>query len=244
MKISTKAFILIAFLSNFHNQLFAQKRLWDIPIVKKLTTTTKDSTRSPSVLILPVLGYSQETKLELGATGIYNFYVDKTDTTIYTSNINTVVSFTTEKQINLKLESDIWTKNNDYHYITALRYKKYPFNYYGIGDETFASDKTLLSQRFIQFNFELEKKIVKKYYTGVNILFENFTYKEQSQNGNFDPSQVYGGYGGKYLALGLSQSYDSRNSNTETTKGLYGRIKYAYAPDFWKKIIIREGFFL
>jgi hypothetical protein len=233
MKISTKVSILIAFFSVFNNQLYAQKKLWDIPIIKKFTTSTKDSTRSPSLLILPVLGYSQETKVELGATGIYNFYVDKADTTIYTSNINTVLSLTTEKQINLKLETDIWTKNNDYHYIAAVRYKKYPFNYYGIGGETLASDKTLLTQRFLQFNFELEKKIVKKYYTGVNIQFENFTYTEKSAQGNSELSQVYGGNGGKYLALGLSQSYDSRNSNTETTKGLYGRVKYAYVPNFW-----------
>src|SRR5690606_27132572 len=120
MKISLKVVILLAFLSLVHNQLFAQKTLWDIPVIKHLTTTTKDSTRSPSLLILPVLGYSQETKLEFGATGIYNFYVDKEDTTIYTSNINTVISLTTEKQINLKLESDIWTKGNDFHYVTAI----------------------------------------------------------------------------------------------------------------------------
>jgi len=233
MKIFTKVFLLLVLLPGFQNQLFAQKRLWDIPIVKKLTTTTKDTTRSPSLLILPVLGYSQETELELGATGIYNFYTDKTDTSIYTSNINTVISFTTEKQVNLKLETDIWTRNNDYHYITALRYKKYPFNYYGIGDNTLADNKTLLTQRFFQFNFELEKKMAKQYYTGVNIQFENFTYKEESQNEGFDLSQIYGGYGGKYVALGISQSYDSRNSNTETTKGLFGRLKYAYVPDLW-----------
>lgn len=233
MKISTKILITVVFAAIFDNQLFAQKRIWDIPIIKKFTSSEKDSTRSPSLLILPVVGYSQETKIELGATGIYNFYVDKTDTTIYTSNINTVASFTTEKQTNLKLETDIWTRNNDYHYITSLRYKKYPFNYYGIGDETRASDKTLLTQRFFQFNFELEKKMLKKYYAGLNIQFENFTYEDKSQNENFDLSQIYGGNGGKYLAFGLSQSYDSRNSNTETTKGLYGRVKYAYVPNLW-----------
>src|SRR5690606_19621758 len=84
------------------------------------------------LLFLPVLGYAQETGLEFGATGMYNFYTDRSDTSIYTSSINSVISFTTEKQINLKLESDVWTTGNAYHYIAALRYKKFPFNFYGL----------------------------------------------------------------------------------------------------------------
>lgn len=212
---------------------FAQKRLWDIPIIKRLTSSTPDTSRKATLLVLPTLGYSQETGLEYGLSGMYNFYIDKTDTAIYTSNIIALASLTTQKQVNLKLESDIWTKNNDYHYITTLRYKKYPFNYYGLGALTRDNDKSVLTQNFIQLNFEAEKKVLKNYYVGVNALFESFDFTDFSEEGIFNPDLIYGGEGGKYLALGISQSYDSRNSNTETTEGLYGRLKYAYAPDFW-----------
>ena len=223
--------------------LSAQILIWDHPLIKKLTSSEKDSTRSPTLLILPVLGYAQETGLEFGLTGIYNFYVDKSDTSIFTSNLNTVVSYTTENQVNLKLESDIWTKGNEYHYIAAVRYKKYPFNYYGIGDQTRADEKVLLTQKFVQLNLEVEKKIVENYYGGINVLFENFNYRDESAEAAFDFNQVYGGSGGKYIAFGISQSYDSRNSNTETTKGLYGRMKYAYAPDFWGEENYTGGIF-
>jgi len=214
--------------------IFAQKKIWDHPIIQKFTSSTKDSTRSARLLILPVFSYAQETGFEFGLTGIYNFYVDKADSTIFTSNLNTVTTITTEKQINLKLESDIWTKGNEYHYIAAIRYKKYPFNFYGLGDQTRAADKILLTQKYIQLNLEVEKKLVKNYYAGINTRFENFDFEQGSPDEDFNLNNLYGGFGGKYLAFGLSQSYDSRNSNTETTKGLYGRMKYAYAPDFWK----------
>jgi len=233
MKLIAPAFwFFTSFFISTHS-LSAQKRIWDHPLIKKLTSSEKDSTRSPALLILPVLGYAQETGLEFGLTGIYNFYVNKADTTIFTSNLNSVISYTTENQINLKLESDIWTEGNEYHYISAIRYKRYPFNYYGIGDQTYAEDKILLTQQFFQLNLEAEKKIVDNYYGGINVLFENFSYQDKNTDNPFDFGQVYGGTGGKYLAFGISQSYDSRNSNTETTKGLYGRMKYAYAPDFW-----------
>ena len=201
MKLIVSAVLSFSVIIVSASSLFAQKGIWDHPLIKKLTSSEKDSTRSPTLLILPVLGYAQETGLEFGLTGIYNFYVSKSDTTIFTSNLNTVLSYTTENQINVKLESDIWTEGNEYHYIAAIRYKKYPFNYYGIGDQTSAEDKVLLTQKFFQLNLEAEKKIVENYYGGVNVLFESFSYRDESTDPAFDFNQVYGGKGGKYMAL-------------------------------------------
>ena len=224
-------FFLIAIYSG--QQVYAQN-IWDHPLIKRFTSSTSDSTRSASLLFLPVLGYAQETGLEFGATGIYNFYTDRSDTSIFTSSVNSVVSFTTEKQVNLKLESDVWTTGNAYHYIAAIRYKKYPFNFYGLGDQTLAADKQVITQNFFQINLEAEKKLLPRYYAGLNLLYENFDYL-QDDGTSFTSPSLTGAAGGRYLAFGVSQSYDSRNSNTETNKGLYGRIKYAYAPDFWKE---------
>lgn len=243
MKASLKFIsILIIFLLGA-KPLYAQKKLWDLPIIKRLTSSTPDTSRKPTLLVLPTLSYSQETGLEYGLSGMYNFYVDRKDTSIYTSSILALASLTTESQVNLKLESDVWTRNNDYHFITVLRYKKYPFNYYGLGGLTRESDKTVLTQNLIQLNFEAEKKIVKNYYAGLNAMFESFDFSDYSDEGTYDPDLVYGSEGGKYLALGVSQSYDSRNSNTEATSGLYGRLKYAYAPDFWGKTNFHGGIF-
>lgn len=233
MKTGLNSLSLIILLLLGSSSLYAQKKLWDHPIIKKLTSSTPDTSRKPTLLVLPTLSYSQETGLEYGLSGIYNFYVDRTDTTIYTSSLIGLASLTTEKQVNLKLESDIWTRNNDYHYMTTLRYKKYPFNYYGLGDQTQENDKTVLTQNLIQVSLEAEKKIMKNYYAGLNAMFESFDFSDYSDEGIFDPNLLYGARGGKYLALGISQSYDTRNSNTETTTGLYGRLKYAYAPNFW-----------
>ena len=35
------------------------------------------------------------------------------------------------------------------------------------------------------------------------------------------------------MALGVSQSYDTRNTNTYTTTGYYAHLKYAYSPGLW-----------
>jgi len=215
------------------DMLFAQKKILQSKFVQRLISSKKDSSRAGRFMFFPVMGYSQETGLEYGLSGTYNFYVQKADTAIRTSSINAFATLTTKHQSNLKLTTDIWSSKNKYHYIGEVKYRDFPFSFYGIGDNTLAKDKDLLLQKLFRLNLEVEKRLLKNYYTGLNAMFEDFTYSDQSNEGIFNRSAFYGAEGGKYLALGLSQVYDSRNSNTNPSKGVYGRLKYAYAPDFW-----------
>ncbi len=208
-------------------------KLMQSKLVQKFISSEKDSTRSAGFVVLPLLGYAPETGLEYGLSGIYNFYIDKSDTLIRTSSIVLQGSLTTKKQANLKLTSDLWTKGNDYHIISELRYRDFPFNFYGIGDQTWKADKDSLVQRLFRFRLEGEKKLLKNYYVGLGLIYENYEYKDEAPGGIYDWTPLYGKEGGKYVALGISQLYDSRNTNIYTTKGYYARAVYHYVPDFW-----------
>src|SRR5690606_14906587 len=100
-----------------------RKSFWEHPLIKRFVSSEKDSTRSAGFVVVPALGYAQETGLEFGLAGVYNFYVDRADTAIRTSNVTFIGTFTTERQTNLKLESDVWTTGNRYHYISELRFR-------------------------------------------------------------------------------------------------------------------------
>ncbi|MNL28244.1 Surface antigen [compost metagenome] len=41
--------------------------------------------------------------------------------------------------------------------------------------------------------------------------------------------------GGSVIYAGVSQTYDTRNSNNYTTKGMMAKVSFQYAPDFWGK---------
>jgi hypothetical protein len=214
---------------------FMNGKLMQSKLAQKFISSEKDSSRSAGFMVLPLLGYAPETGLEYGVSGIYNFYLDKHDTLIRTSSIVLQGSLTTKKQSNLKLTTDIWTKGNNYHYITEIRYRDFPFNFYGIGDQTLKKDKDSLTQRLFRFKVEGEKKIVKNYYAGLGLIYENYAYTDQGPGGIYDQLSLYGKEGGKYLAFGVSQLYDNRNTNIYTTKGYFARLVYNYAPDFWGK---------
>ena len=203
--------------------------------IKKFVSSEKDSTRSDSFVVLPAVGYAQETGLEYGLAGTYNFYVDKNNLESRTSNLTLIGTLTTKKQKNIKLTSDIWTKNNDYHIIGELRFRDWPFNFYGIGNDTWKENEDYLDQKLYRIKVEAERKVIPKLYAGINLNYENFKFNDIVTDGIFQGNDVLGKDGGQYMALGASVLYDTRNNTTYTTKGFYGRVKYAYAPNFFGK---------
>ncbi|GGH04874.1 polymerase [Sphingobacterium alkalisoli] len=201
--------------------------------IKKFLSSKNDSSRGASFIVLPAVGYSQESGLEYGFASTYNFYADKSDLSSRTSNLTLMATMTTKQQKNIKLTSDIWTKNNDYHIISELRFRDWPFNFYGIGNKTLLINEDHIDQELFRVKLDIEKKITSKLYLGVNANFEHFSFSDYEPGGVFESNEVLGKTGGKYLALGVSALFDTRNNTTYSTSGLYSRIKYAYAPNFW-----------
>ncbi|WP_164108807.1 MULTISPECIES: BamA/TamA family outer membrane protein [Sphingobacterium] len=204
-------------------------------VIKKVFSSTNDSTRGPSFMVLPAVAYAQETGLEIGIASTYNFYMDRTDLQSKTSNVMLIATVTTEKQKKVNLTSDLWTKGNKYHILTDIRLRDWPFNFYGIGNDTWEVDEDYLEQTLYRFKVDVEKRLAPKFYLGVNANYDYFKFSDIEAGGIFESPEIYGKSGGQFLALGVSALYDTRDVTTFTTKGFYGRVKYAYAPDFFGK---------
>lgn len=203
-------------------------------LIKKLFSSDADTVRSSSFLPLPVIGYSQETGVEFGGLSLYSFYADRKDTLTRTSRISGLATFTTKKQSSFQLKSDIWSAQNKYHYTGEIRYKNFPFNFYGIGNSTFELNVDPITQKLFKLNGGIEKRFGNTRYTGLNIAFESYQFSDKAIGGIFstDPS-IFDKDGGKVLYIGFTQIIDSRNSNTYTTNGTFARMNYSYAPDIF-----------
>ena len=211
------------------SKVHAQKKL-----IKKLFSGEKDTTRSSSFVPLPAVAYSQETGLEFGVLTLYSFYTDREDTLTRNSSVQGLATYTTKKQVNLKFQTDYWTPQNRYHYFNEIRYKDFPFSFYGIGNQTLEANKQTITQKLFRFAAEAEKKTGRASYTGITSSFENhrFEYGDDFIDVN-DPLFFRGKDGGKVLYLGLSQIIDSRNNNTYATSGTFIKLNYSYAPDLF-----------
>jgi outer membrane protein assembly factor BamA len=220
----------ILFLSLLAHPLWAQKKL-----IQKLLSNEKDTTRKASFMPIPVLGYAQETGFEFGLGALYSFYVDRKDTTNRSSNFSGTASYSTKKTYNITLKGDMWTKGNKYHFIGDIRFKQTPFNFYGVGNNTQKINEDKLVQQQTKIALDAEKELLKSYYSGISIGLEDYNLTDKVPGGIYSTSPLlYDRAGGTVLYIGLSQSYDTRNSNNYPTKGFFGRITYQYAPDIYK----------
>lgn len=234
MKLKALFFLIIA--TSLHTPIRAQQ---SENLVKKIMKTVfsadSDSSRKSSFMALPAASYAPETGFEYGVAATYNFYIDKNDIKSKTSSLNLIATLTTEKQRKINITSDLWTKNNEYHIITDIRLRKWPFNFYGIGNDTWQIDEDYLDQTLYRIKVDIEKKINPKFYAGLNINYDNYKFSDIESGGVFDKADIHGKSGGQFLALGISTLYDSRDRTTYSSKGFYGRAKYAYAPNFFGK---------
>lgn len=203
-------------------------------LIKKMLSNEKDTTRKASFLPIPSFGYAQETGLEFGVGAIYSYYSDRKDTITRSSNFSLNATYSTKKTYNIALKGDAWSPGNKYHFIGDVRFKEMPFNFYGIGNNTLKTDEDKLVMNQIKALFDAEKSFISNAYSGVSLGFENYKFADQTTGGIFSTNpSVLDKDGGSVVYVGLSQSYDTRNSNNYPTKGFFGRITYQYAPDFF-----------
>lgn len=199
-------------------------------LIRKTFSAEKDSTRKGSFFVLPAFAYAQETGAEFGIAATYDFYLDRENLLNRTSNITLISTVTTKSQKKINLNADLWTKNNDYHILFELRARDWPFNFYGLGNETRKDDEDYLEQILYRAKIDVEKRVASNLYLGVNSSYDNFKFKDLETGGIFDSNNILGKSGGQYLTFGVSALYDTRDLTTYSNKGIYSRLKYAVAP--------------
>lgn len=193
--------------------------------------------RKKSFFPLPVLGYSQEKGLEIGAAMLYSFYTDNKDPLASTRNstINLIPSITTESQFKIDLKSDIWTRGNAWHFKSNLRYHNYPIYFYGIGDTTHYDSRSLLGNHRYKVQLEGEKRVGGHFYVGASLLFQHDTYNSKDDKGIYPAMALTDKEGGYVTFIGLTGIFDSRDNQNYTRRGWWLKLNAAYAPAFLSK---------
>lgn len=193
-----------------------------------------DTTRHNSFLPVPLFGYSQEAGLTLGAAGIYSFYTDKNDPNIKASQAYGVVGFSTKKRVQIGFKADVWAAHNKYHYIAETKFINQPFNFYGIGNRTLLADEDKINLRRFRLNGELERKVFTHFYLGGGAEYENLKFTDKEAGGIYTTNpNLNDRDGGQFMFFKATSFYDSRDNVPYPSKGLYARLQYGYAPNFF-----------
>ncbi len=181
----------------------------------------KDSSKRSSLLPLPLIAYAQETGLEIGFAALYSFYSDTSSRNTKVSNLYFPVSYTFKNQSRISLKTDYWLPGNTYHLTADIGYSNFPFNFYGIGNGTRSLNKDLLTQKRFHAIVGAEKAVFTHVFLGLNLDYEDYSFKDQQPGGSFSNENISGKQGGGSLFYGPGLIFDDRNTNTYTLNGLY-----------------------
>src|SRR5690606_9516956 len=107
--------------------------------------------------------------------------------------------------------------------------------FYGLGNSTLQADEDHLGQKLTRVKLDVERKVSRNIYAGLNTIYEHFKITDIETGGILESPDIIGKNGGMHLAIGTSFLFDNRDFTTYSSRGLFVRAKYAYAPDFWKE---------
>jgi hypothetical protein len=202
-----------------------------------------DTTRKSSFVILPALGATPETGLEVGGTALYSFYADTSDRKTRVSNVYLYGSLTTKGQSRLSISTSYWTYHNKYHITGYAGYINFPFDYYGVGNNTLKADADKIDQKRLKLSAGIEQQVVKNLYLGITTGGFKYAFKDKVAGGIFSTTPVDGASGGSTVFLGPTLIYDNRNNITYTTKGFIINTYYQQLQGLFSNNSLKGGFF-
>lgn len=183
----------------------------------------KDSTATKKnhLLVLPVIARSIETSWSFGTAISSTFHINKKDSAIRTSNLQSLVLYSLKKQLIAAVNGTIYFPGEKYILSTQLSYSFFPDKFWGLGKYT--ADSSVESYNFRQFYVYLhgQRLIAKHLFIGAIYEYQNLMKVEYIAGGLFDKQNIPGRHGYQVSGLGASLTYDTRNDAFAPDKGVF-----------------------
>jgi len=183
--------------------------------------------RSGWLFILPAITYSPETKLAFGASAS-RFYRFGDDPAVRPTTVTPLALVTTQGQLILALFTDAWWDANRWHLVSNLGYRKFPTQFYGVGDAAPAAAEEDYTPDTAELRVEAKRRLRGAFYLGGIVDLRHTSISEREDGGLLDPGvgagAVYGADGGTSLGAGVSAAWDTRDAVFYPTRGWWHRV--------------------
>lgn len=178
---------------------------------------------SITVLPVPAVGYSPETKTYLGAVMLLTLK-NNTDTLTRTSNAKVEFNYTWNKQIITESEWNWFSPGEKWFSKGLIHYSKYPDLYYGIGFDSPDAGKTSYQSNRVIITVDGLRNIKNNFYLGLGTIFKSYQNIEYLDSGQVYPELTDEiSYGINLIALN-----DSRNNILNPSDGSYFQISSSF----------------
>jgi hypothetical protein len=188
--------------------------------------TSKTVPKKHKLLGIPVISRAPETDWAFGFAGTWFFRADMRDSTVRTSNLQFISLYTLRNQFVAELEGTFILPGERFYIKMHNSFSRYPYSFWGIGNNTPNSNKERFSFQQFHVNPTLMARIKPRLFAGLVVDVQKFYKVEYTADGVFDQQNVPGRYGSLISGAGLMFLYDTRDNLYNARKGFYSQFSY------------------
>lgn len=183
--------------------------------------TSQPAFRTHSVVPLPVLFYSPETRMGGGVALLHAYRSTAEGRPIATG---ASLMYTQNRQIAAGISTDAYLAGGRDHVTASIGYSKFPNVFYGIGNATAQSDSESYTPRGLAMDVAVERRVARGVYLGVGGDFATGSMVELEPGGMLASGTVPGGDLGSVAGLGAAVTYDTRDNILAAASGAYAKL--------------------
>jgi hypothetical protein len=172
---------------------------------------------------LPVISYAPETKTVGGLALVGVWRRAGGDSTDRPTSFAASALYTQRSQVSADLGVEHWTAGNRWALAAAAQFARYPYEWYGVGNDTPDSAEHYTS-RTIGAGVDVRRRVGRALYVGANYEFQQVRMLEVEKGGLLDGDAVVGARGGDVSALGVSTSWDTRDNVYAASRGSFVQL--------------------
>ncbi len=197
--------------------------LWNVSYsiaADSVDTDTKAEGRNiPS--FLPFVLRTPETGWGGGVGGINTFHIGEPGPESRPSSFSLSAKYTQEKQYSIELTPRLYMKEDKYYLESNIFYQKFPFKFYGIGNNNPDENEEDYTPKDIKIWVSLRRDIYEKLRFGIQYNVEHTNIDEVEEGGLLARGDILGYDGSTSSGIGLLVDWDSRNRVFSATSGAF-----------------------
>lgn len=171
---------------------------------------SSDTSRTTFTTVLPLIFYTPETSLGLGAAAVRNFYPGA-EAGDRPSQLQLGGAYTLRNQLLLYFSYQLFLRDNRTEVFGELGYYDYVYFYYGLGNATTQEMEETYQVRFPRIRWTILEQLVPHLRAGLSCKFDHYELYQRAAQGLLDQDQPTGFAGGNIVTLGAVLRYDTRD---------------------------------
>jgi outer membrane protein assembly factor BamA len=176
--------------------------------------------------IFPIVYYTPETQFAFGVKAIYVQKFAGSTAKDRPTSYPLTFTYTTQKQIIVNANADIWKRHNAVHMQGWLGYSIYPYFFYGIGNDTQEEAEEEFTSRIFDAYAQYEQKVFGNVYVGGRYEFRRETIPTVTEDGLLAEGDILGSSGTRASGIGPVMSYDTRDHLYYPRNGAFHQVSY------------------